>query len=205
MAGWPFRYISECNNSEFQHEMHVSSFGYCSQLNFNSECQCIVLIIFLHEDFVAIEIEIEQNSLDGSFCSWFSTRFIKQNSGKSVLVHSISNWMTFNENQKRLLTSCFGNGLSLQFLSSSTIMNNIWKWLVMTMRLHALPLLMWVDFTCLRLHCPWWSLQPPLRSLFGLSDSSRPHGSRSALTKKWFKPFYFLLVEWNKSHSWHID
>jgi hypothetical protein len=35
---------------------------------------------------------------------------------REVLVHSISNWMTFNENQKRLLTSCFGNGLSLQFL-----------------------------------------------------------------------------------------
>jgi hypothetical protein len=86
-------------------------------------------------------------------------------------------------------------------LRSSTIMNNILKWLVMTMRLHALPLLMRVDFTYLRLHCPWWSLQPPLRSLFGLSDSSRPHGSRSALTKNWFKPHYFVLVEWNKSHS----
>jgi hypothetical protein len=93
--GWltrPFRYISECNNSEFQHEMHVSSFGYCSQLNFNSECQCIVLIIFLHEAFVAIEIEIEQNSLDGSFCSSFSTRFIKQNSGKSLFTLSRIGW-----------------------------------------------------------------------------------------------------------------
>jgi hypothetical protein len=48
--------------------MHVSSFGYCSQLNFNSECQCIVLIIFLHEAFVAIEKEIEP--VDESMIWW---------------------------------------------------------------------------------------------------------------------------------------